>query len=49
MKISFSCPYSGNNYFKVENSIPQVTADVEWGPGKSGHPVHGTVNIKNKT
>ena len=49
MKIRFSCPFSGDNYFKVDNSIPDVIVVVEWGPGKSGHPVNGTVKIKNKS
>ena len=49
MKISFACPYTGDNYFKVENEIPEVTVSVDWGPGSSGHPVNGTITIKNKT
>ena len=49
MAIYFADPYDGDNYFFVENAIPEVTVVVEWGPGKSGHPVHGTVTIKNKS
>ena len=49
MKINFACPYSGDNYFNVQNYITEVDVTVKWGPGKSGHPVTGTVTIKNKS
>ena len=50
IKISFSCPVSGHNYFKVENGIDGVTAIADWStPGgvhsTSGHPVNATVKI----
>ena len=48
MKINFSCPYSGDNYFNVQNDIPEADVKVQWGPGPSGHPVNGTIIIKNK-
>lgn len=31
----------GNNYFDVENEIPEVAVSVDWGPGTPGHPVNG--------
>ena len=49
LKIFFACPYSGSNYFYVQNDISEVVVTVKWGPGSSGHPVSGTVTIKDKT
>ena len=46
--MNFSCPFSGDNYFDVNNGIPEVDVTVEWGPGTSSSPVTGTVTIKNK-
>ena len=48
MKINFGCPYSGDNFFTADNGIPEVDVTVDWGPGTSGHPVTGTVSIKDK-
>ena len=51
MKINFACPYTGSNYFNVDNGIDGVTAEVEWSTpdgneSKSGHPVNASVKIK---
>jgi hypothetical protein len=38
---------SGDNYFDVENEIPEVAVSVDWGPGMPGHPINGTVTIRD--
>ena len=47
IKIKFRCPISGDNYFDVENELSEVAVSVDWGPGTPGHPVNGTVTIRN--
>ena len=49
MKIKFGCPMRGDNYFDVENEIPEVAVSVDWGPGTPGHLVnaYGTVTIRD--
>ena len=51
MKINFACPYTGDNYFNIDNGIDGVTTEVDWSTpngneSKSGHPVNASVKIK---
>ena len=49
--MNFACPYTGSNYFNIDNGIDGVTTEVDWSTpdgneSKSGHPVNASVKIK---
>ena len=45
MRIFFGSPYTGDNFFYVENDIPEVQVSFDWGPGASGHPEQLTLTV----
>ena len=52
MKLNFSCPYSGDNYFNVDNGIDGIEVTCQWGTdgsnqSTSGSPITATVTIKS--